>query len=211
MTRFIVAAILVITLMGAFHVNHASAHTGTYRVNAGNGLNLRTGPGGQYRKIETMAHGTLVKARGHRGNWMKLTSLTSGNTGWAWLDYLEPVSGSGGGQSAGGSGAICLTNYWGEAICSSANVGNAIRYWAGQYGIGWWWLAATAACESNFRIDAYNPSSGVTGLFQFQPGTFWAWGGVDLYDPWDQSRVAAKMFANGAANQYHCAQLIGYA
>lgn len=204
--------VILIAVCAAIFVEDfkASAHTGRYVVSqtAGNGLNLRTGPSGDYRVIMTMQRGDAFKARGHRGNWMYGTHLATGNTGWAWMSYLEPAPAT---SSSGGGGAICLTNYWREWVCSSVDVGNAIRYWAGQYGIGWWWLAATAACESSFHIYAVNQWSGVSGLFQFQPSTFYAWGGHDLWDPWDQSRIASKMFAAGEARQYFCAILIGYA
>jgi uncharacterized protein YraI len=215
MLRILVACAIVLgALMVWQPIKPVSAHTGTYRVNAGNGLNLRTGPGGSYRRLYTMPDGTLVKARGHRGNWMYLTDLSTGSTGWAWLDFLEKVSagGSSGGLGSGGpSGGLCMTNYWAEYVCASANVANAIRYWAGQYGIGAYWLFATAACESSFNPGAYNPISGVSGLFQFQPTTFFWQGGVSLWDVWDQSRIAAKMFAAGLARHFYCAVLVGYA
>jgi hypothetical protein len=208
---FVLSAVLATT--GKPGIQKAEAHSGYWRVadTAGNGLRLRSGPGGDYPILLVMQRGDRLKAFGHRGNWIKVRHLASGTVGWAWLDFVVADAGSSAGGTGGGSGAICLTNYWREAICSSSDVGNAIRYWAGQYGIGWWWLGATAACESSFNVYAFNPISGVTGLFQFEPSTFWAWGGVDLYDPWDQSRIAAKMFAAGEARQYFCAILIGYA
>lgn len=209
-TSVILVLVILIAIVAAiFAENHrAAAHTGRYVVaaTAGNGLNLRTGPGGQYRVLMTMARGDVVKARGHRGNWMYLTHLATGTTGWAWLDYLTPVSMA----SGGGGGGYCMTNYWGEYVCASANTANAIRYWAGQYGVGSWWLFATAACESSFNPGAYNPSSGVSGLFQFQPSTFYWQGGSSLWDVWDQSRIAAKMFATGLGSHFHCAVLQGW-
>jgi hypothetical protein len=209
--RILVIAVLIAGILSLAAGQRASAHTGTYRVTgAGNGLNLRTGPGGAYRRLYTMPDGTLVKARGHRRNWMYLTDLSTGTTGWASLTYLAVASAGGGGSTSGGSG-YCLTNYWNEWVCASADVANAIRYWAGQYGLGTWGLFGTAACESSFHIYAVNSSSGVSGLFQFEPSTFYGWGGSDLWDPWDQSRIAAKMFAAGESGQFECARLIGYA
>jgi uncharacterized protein YgiM (DUF1202 family) len=204
----ILASILLSILSGLLLVQPAEAHTGRYYVTARPGLNLRTGPGGNYRILDQMPTNRIVKARGHSGNWMKLTDLTTGITGWASLSYLKVYTAPTTSPSSGG--AICLTNYWNEYVCSSDDTGNAIRYWAGQYGIGWYWLAATAACESSFHLYVVNSTSGVSGLFQFEPSTFYAWGGSDLWDAWDQSKIAAKMFANGAANQYECARLIGY-
>lgn len=210
----IIAVLIVFCGIGAIP-QKAEAHSGYWQVNGGLGLNLRTGPGGSYQRLYTMPNHRIVKAFGHSGNWMKLRDTVTGTIGWSSLTYLVPYSGasSGGGTSAptSGGGSICLTNYWGVYVCSSDNVGNAIRYWAAQYGLGYWNLAATAACESDFLPGAYNPSSGVSGLFQFMPSTFYWQGGVNLWDVWDQSRVAAKMFANGLAYHWHCAQLLGIA
>lgn len=198
---------LVLAFLGGLGPTPAAAHSGYWRVDAGAGLNLRAGPGGSYARIATMPNGTLTKAFGHRGNWLKVRYLATGQVGWAWLAYFVQASG----PAPSSGGAICLTNHWGEYVCSSEDTGNAIRYWAAHYGVGWWWLAATAACESSFHLGVVNPSSGVTGLFQFEPDTFSAWGGSDIWSAWDQSRIAAKMFAAGEARQYYCAILIGYA
>lgn len=209
MFRLILAGTLALTMLLAtsHFAPRIEAHTGYWRVaqTAGEGLRLRTGPSGEYRIIEVMARGDRLKAFGHRGNWIKVRHLATGSVGWASLTYVVADSG----PASGGSG-FCMTNYFGEYSCASPNIADAIRYWFGQYGIGAWWGFATASCESSFDLYAYNPASGVTGLFQFQPSTFWAWGGHDLYDPWDQSRIAAKMFANGAGDQFYCAVLQGW-
>jgi len=157
-----------------------------------------------------MANGTHFKARGHRGNWMFGTSLTTGHTGWAWMSYLVKATTTA--PPPASTGGYCMTNYWGEYVCASANVANAIRYWFGQYGVGSWWGFATASCESSFNVGAwaYSPPDNVYGLFQFRPSTFYPWGGTDLWDPWDQARIAAKMFASGAGGQFHCAVLQGW-
>lgn len=206
MIRVLLAAVLLASILTVVAGHPASAHTGTWQVQAGNGLNLRATPGGTY--LYTMPNGTLVKAFGHRGNWMKLRDLSTGTVGWAFLRYLVAYTST---PSAPSGGGYCMWNYWGEYVCASANVADAIRYWAAQYGLGSWGLFGTAACESSFNIYAVNSISGVTGLFQFEPSTFYAWGGSDLYDPWDQAHIAAKMFAAGEARQYYCAILIGWA
>lgn len=206
----ILVAAVIMSLVAGLKPNDADAHSGYWQVNAGNGLNVRTGPGGSYARIETMPNGTVVKAYGHRGSWLKMRDTRNGIIGWAWLAYFVPYSAPASSPPASGGG-YCMWNYWNEYVCASANVANAIRYWAAQYGLGTWGLFGTAACESSFNIYAYNSISGVTGLFQFEPSTFYAWGGSNLYDPWDQSRIAAKMFAAGEARQYYCAILIGYA
>lgn len=202
-------ALMIVVMLFAATAQRSEAHTGSYVVasSAGNGLNLREGPSGSYRVIMTMAKGSALKAYGHVGSWMKVQHLATGNIGWASMTYIVAASSA---PASSGSG-YCMTNYWREFVCASANVANAIRYWANYYGVGQWWLFAVAACESSFNPGAYNSSSGVSGLFQFMPSTFWAYGGHDLWDPWDQSRVAAYMFSRGLAFHWHCARLLGYA
>lgn len=160
-----------------------------------------------------MPAGTRLKARGHRRNWFFGTDLSTGVTGWAWLAYLVPAGGQGSTGGGGGTtsgGAYCMTNYWGEWVCAAAWIADAIRGAAAAYGVGAYWLFATAACESSFNPWAYNPSSGVSGLFQFEPSTFYWQGGSSLWSVWEQSYVAAKMFANGLASHFWCGHLVGY-
>ena len=203
--------LITIVVLATFMMSSPSteAHTGYYR-NVGNQISLRTGPAKTYATIGAVLNWDVVKVYGHQGDWFKVTVLRSGKTGWAWRWNFNPSSYTPP-PPAPVSYTICLTNYWGVYVCSGENVGHAIRYWAAQYGLGWWQLAATAACESDFKVNAYNPASGVSGIFQFMPSTFYWQGGTNLWDPWDQSRIAAKMFANGLAYHWHCAQLLGIA
>jgi Bacterial SH3 domain len=211
--RVVVLGLVALSLLlGALSVRPAEAHTGTYRTIYN--LNLRAGPGGSYAILDLMPRHRVVKARGHLGNWMKLTDLTTGTTGWSWLAYLEPYTpplpAGGTGSGGGGSGALCLVNYWGQFVCSSADVGNAIRHAAAVYGVGLWWLSALAACESSYNPWAFNSISGVSGLYQFEPSTFYWQGGVNLWNYWEQALIAAKMMANGLASHFHCLRLLGY-
>jgi hypothetical protein len=211
-TVVLILVILIAATAAIFVENHrAEAHSGYARVNGGDGLRLREGPGAEYRIITVMPHNSRVKFMGHRGNWAKVRYLATGQVGWTWLAYLVPESGTTSGGGGGDSGAgYCMTTYWHEYVCASANTANAIRYWFGQYGISAWWGFAVASCESNFNPYAYNPASGVTGLFQFQPSTFYWQGGHNLYDVWDQSRIAAKMMASGLGAHFYCATLQGW-
>ena len=59
-------------------------------------------------------------------------------------------------------------------------------------------------CESHLNPRSYNASSGATGLFQFKPSTYSAHGGHDIWDPVEQSDIAAKMFSQGLAGQWGC-------
>src|SRR3982751_3600224 len=96
MFRILVTTVLLAGILGVFHVQPAAAHSGIWQVQAGNGLNLRTGPGGTYHRLYTMPNGRLVTAKGHRGNWMYLRDRVTGTVGWASLTYLVAYSGGGG-------------------------------------------------------------------------------------------------------------------
>ena len=64
-------------------------------------------------------------------------------------------------------------------------------------------LVRVARCESGLNPRAQS-SSGASGLFQFMPGTFYGNGGHDIWDPADQSNIAAKMFSQGKSGQWSC-------
>jgi hypothetical protein len=69
---------------------------------------------------------------------------------------------------------------------------------------------AVAQCESALNPQAYNASSGSSGLFQFMPTTYRAYGRLagETRSYWSASGsadVAAWMFAHGLANQWACA------
>jgi peptidoglycan hydrolase CwlO-like protein len=64
-------------------------------------------------------------------------------------------------------------------------------------------LVRVARCESSLNPRAQS-SSGASGLFQFMPGTFYGNGGHDIWDPTDQSNIAAKMFSQGRSGDWSC-------
>ncbi|MGA8014414.1 MAG: transglycosylase family protein, partial [Candidatus Dormiibacterota bacterium] len=68
---------------------------------------------------------------------------------------------------------------------------------ADAHGVSPSWMISTAACESGLRPTAYNPSGPYYGLFQFLMSTFKAHGGTNIWDPTQQSEIAASMFASG--------------
>jgi hypothetical protein len=86
----------------------------------------------------------------------------------------------------------------------SGSIADIIRAAAAQYGVDPNWMLRVANCESHLNPNSYNASSGATGLFQFKPSTFSAHGGHNIWDPVDQSNVAAKMFAQGLAYEWSC-------
>jgi hypothetical protein len=88
---------------------------------------------------------------------------------------------------------------------ASGDIVSIIRSAAAQYGVSGDWMVKIADCESGLRSNAYNPSGPYYGLFQFLMSTFKANGGTNIWDPVDQSNVAARMLANGQAHQWSCA------
>jgi soluble lytic murein transglycosylase-like protein len=73
---------------------------------------------------------------------------------------------------------------------------------AQRHGVDPAWMIRTASCESGLRPNAYNPAGPYIGLFQFLPSTFRAHGGTNIYDPVQQSEIAASMFAAGNSNAW---------
>jgi soluble lytic murein transglycosylase-like protein len=79
-----------------------------------------------------------------------------------------------------------------------------IRAAAARYGANGDQMVRVARCESGLNPRAYSASSGASGLFQFVPGTFYGHGGKNIWDPYDQSNIAAQMFAQGQASAWTC-------
>jgi hypothetical protein len=211
-----IATALLIAFMLCFgqsllHSDPVSAHSGYWR-NTGGGLNLRSGPGGNYQVIGSVPSWSVVKAYGHQGNWLKLQVLSTGKIGWAWLwnfhesSYAPPAP-----APAQPSLQTCFFNYWGQTFCAPYWIALEFYNAATYYGASYWWLMSVAACESNFDPGAYNPASGVTGIMQFTWYTIQAygWPGANPWSVHDSAWVAAKMFAQGLGwTHWHCFRLI---
>ena len=75
---------------------------------------------------------------------------------------------------------------------------------AQQYNVSYSWLLGVAQCESGLNPLAVNRSSGASGLFQFMPATFHGHGGTDIWDPVQQSDIAAHMFSIGESGEWVC-------
>ena len=73
---------------------------------------------------------------------------------------------------------------------------------AARYGVDGNWMVRIASCESGLNPNAYNRSGPYIGLFQFLPSTFQAHGGTNIYDPYQQSDIAANMLAHGGARSW---------
>jgi hypothetical protein len=173
---------------------------------AGNGLRLRTGPGGVYRIIEVMPRGDRLKAFGHSGNWIKVRHLATGSIGWASLSYVVPESGSSSGSGGSTSGLThCYPNTWGQTFCAADWIAQtayaAAQYWSASY----WWLMSIASCESNFDPGAYNGLTGVSGIMQFLPSTMeWISPGASPWSVSDSMYTAAHMYVMGLAYMWDC-------
>jgi hypothetical protein len=76
---------------------------------------------------------------------------------------------------------------------------------AARYGVDGDYLVNVAMCESNLDPGAVNPVTGDTGLFQFHPETFYAYGGSDIWSVVDQADTAARMFSQGLDYLWLCA------
>ena len=86
----------------------------------------------------------------------------------------------------------------------------AIHWAAARWGASNPVLVRVAQCESALHPQAYNASSGSSGLFQFLPTTYWAYARLagETRSYWSASGsadVAAWMFAHGLAHQWACA------
>lgn len=210
-TSWLLLVVLIAAILGALHgaATHAEAHTGYY-TNAGNALNLREGPGGTYTIIGKVPAGAVVKAFGHSGNWLKLRVLSSGAVGWAWLPNFTYYGANPPPPPAQPSLQLCFDTTWAWIACSPYWIAKAVYDAARYYGVGYYWLMAVAACESAFNPYAVNAWSGVTGLFQYQPSTFYWFGGTDIWSVYDQAWTTARAFSRGLAYHWDCAYRTGY-
>ncbi|MGD1052359.1 MAG: transglycosylase family protein [Candidatus Dormibacteria bacterium] len=85
---------------------------------------------------------------------------------------------------------------------STAEVEAIITQAADADGVNPAWMIRTATCESTLHTNSYNPSGPYYGLFQFLMSTFKAHGGTDIWDPVQQSEIAASMFASGDSSAW---------
>jgi soluble lytic murein transglycosylase-like protein len=67
-------------------------------------------------------------------------------------------------------------------------------------------MIAVARCESNLDPNAYNRSSGASGLFQFLPGTWRTtpYASANIFDPVASANAAAWMWSVGRRGEWVC-------
>jgi Transglycosylase-like domain len=76
---------------------------------------------------------------------------------------------------------------------------------AAEFGLSGEYLLSVAHCESTLNPNAVN-AAGYYGLFQFDQGTWSAYGYGSIYDPTAQSRTAARLIAAGQSSRWpNCA------
>jgi outer membrane biosynthesis protein TonB len=80
---------------------------------------------------------------------------------------------------------------------SQQQIIDMIRAAAAAHGVNGDCMVALARRESGLNPNAYNPSGPYDGLFQFWPPTYRGPGGTNLWDPRQQSDVAATMMSQG--------------
>ena len=77
-----------------------SGNTPAKVTNAGNGLNVRSGPGSNYNKVASISNGTKVTILEDAGNgWYKI-DYGNGKTGYASSSYIVPTGEAGSGSSS---------------------------------------------------------------------------------------------------------------
>lgn len=92
----------------------------------------------------------------------------------------------------------------GATPASAQGYESAIFDACARYGCDGATLVRVMYCESQGDPSAVNPVTGDTGLFQFQPSTFYAYGGTDIWNPYNQIEIAAQMWAAGLGYHWVC-------
>lgn len=155
------------------------------------GLNLRQGPGANYNVVLVMPGGVSIDVMGDPVNGFYPLTF-HGTKGWASGDYLRM-----GGATAPNPGNGAYTRDEIIQIIYAA---------ADRYGQPRADMLRVAQCESVLDPYVVNPASGVSGLFQFMPGT-WAttpYANQDIFDPVANANAAGWMWQNGRRNEWHC-------
>jgi soluble lytic murein transglycosylase-like protein len=96
-------------------------------------------------------------------------------------------------------------------VCAPQWIADVIVAAADYYGVPRWAMMQIAACESAFDPGAYNPASGVSGLYQFQPATLqWIAPGANIWSASDNAYAAGRLISRGYAYMIDCAYRVGY-
>ncbi len=116
----------------------AASGTGNYRITTTAGVNMRSGPGTNYRKVTAIPYNTTVSVTSTSGVWGKTTYR--GYTGWFSLDYAQKIttsSNSGSRPLADGKYHIATSLNTGKVLdCDAWSTSNGanILLWEAHYG-----------------------------------------------------------------------------
>ncbi len=170
----------------------ATSSTATVAGTGGWGLRLRSGAGlGSTIRLvmpEGAAVAVLGEARDADGySWYPVAY--GRRSGWAAGAYLA-LGAAPAPPATSGSGSIT------DIIVAAAN----------RYGQSPDAMLAVARCESTLDPNAYNASSGASGLFQFLPSTWRTtpYASHDIFDAWASANAAAWMWSVGRRGEWVC-------
>ncbi len=169
-----------------------------------NVLNMRSGPGLGNAVVVRLTYGMTVEIVGDPQaadglSWV-MVMTKSQQRGWVANKYLDP--GEGGGETASEAAPAPAA-----APASSGNsIVDIITEAANKYGQNPASMIAIARCESGLNPQAYNRSSGASGLFQFLPGTWRTtpFASYSIFDPWASANAAAWMWSQGRRGEWVC-------
>ena len=182
-------------------------------------LNLRGGPGLGQSIIAGLPYGTTVEVLGNPQaadgySWfqVRVAGVGSGWVAGQYLDLGAPLATT---QAPAPSPApptppppaAATPAPPAPARASSGNaIVDIITDAANRYGQSPTAMLAIARCESGLDPNAYNRSSGASGLFQFLPGTWRTtpYASSSIFDPWANANAAAWMWSVGRRGEWSC-------
>lgn len=160
-------------------------------------LNLRTGPSTSYSIISTMPDGAVVDVMGDpQGGWYPVSF--GGTKGWASGQWLN--------MGSSGPAAPAEPEDAPAPSTGATDIVSIIYAAADRYGQPRADMLRVARCESVLDPNAYNASSGASGLFQFLPGT-WAstpYADQNIFDAEANANAAGWMWSVGRRNEWVC-------
>lgn len=99
---------------------------------------------------------------------------------------------------------LALSLWAAEPASSQSGYESAIYEACARHGCDGDQLVRVMYCESGGDPSAVNPVTGDTGLFQFNPSTWYAWGGGDIWNPYEQIELAAWAWGQGLGYHWVC-------
>ena len=167
-------------------------------------LNLRAGPGLDRHIKLVMPGGSYVEILSGLTEQGFYKVAYAGELGYAHGSYLD----------TSGNVPYVEETYYEEPVyeepqpvySGGGDIVSIIYGAAATYGVDGNAMLAVAQCESGLDPNAYNASSGASGLFQFLPST-WAttpFAGASIFDPSASANAAAWMWSVGRRGEWVC-------